>query len=192
MPDLTISEAARLCGVHRRTLQRAIRAGRLRLTPDAQLTTFALEQAGYTAAVPQDTTHRTAGDMAPRDAAVPQVLERIADALTRMATSMEVLCERLTPQRHAVPEPQMTPHRSAPHTPQQDTAPQTAAAPQETPPTFDGAKYRLGKLCKAGHDWQSTGQSLRVNNKAGYCLACNAEDARVRRQARRHARLPPP
>jgi hypothetical protein len=50
---------------------------------------------------------------------------------------------------------------------------------------FDTTRYRLGKLCQRGHDYQSTGQSLRTTNKAGYCLACNAEDARARRQAKR-------
>lgn len=119
IPSLTISAAARHCGVHRRTLQRAIRAGRLRLTPDAQLTIEALTQAGYTAETPQDTPH------------VP-------------------------------------------------------------PQTFDTTKYRLGKLCQAGHDWQGTGQSLRVKNKAGYCLACNAAAARDRRQATRQARQASP
>lgn len=181
MPDLTISEAARLCGVHRRTLQRAIRAGRLRLTPDAQLTTFALEQAGYTAAAPQDTPHMTAGDTAPYAAAAPQVLARIADALTRIATSLDVLCARLAPQGHTADTPHVTPRRSAPHAPQRHAA----ETPQEEPPTFDGAKYRLGKLCPRGHDWQDTGKSLRVKNKAGYCLACQAEDARARRQTHR-------
>ena len=41
-------------------------------------------------------------------------------------------------------------------------------------PLFDTIKYRLGKLCPRGHDYHGAGQSLRVNNKAGYCLACNA------------------
>jgi hypothetical protein len=50
---------------------------------------------------------------------------------------------------------------------------------------FDTIKYRLGKLCPRGHDYHGTGQSLRVNNKAGYCLACNAAaNQRKREQAR--------
>lgn|SRR5262245_6200578 len=55
MRELTISEAARRCGVHRRTLQRAIQRGRLHLTPAAHLTLDALQQAGYTAAAPHAT-----------------------------------------------------------------------------------------------------------------------------------------
>jgi hypothetical protein len=47
MPPLTIAAAARHCGVDRRTLQRAIKAGRLPLTPDHRLTLEALQQAGY-------------------------------------------------------------------------------------------------------------------------------------------------
>ena len=47
MARLTISDAARRGGVDRRTLQRAIRTGRLVLTPDHQLTVEALQQAGY-------------------------------------------------------------------------------------------------------------------------------------------------
>ncbi len=50
MAHLTIAAAARHCGVARRTLQRAIKAGRLSLTPDHHLTLEALQQAGYVAA----------------------------------------------------------------------------------------------------------------------------------------------
>jgi hypothetical protein len=47
---LTISDAARRCGVARRTLQRAIQAGRLQLNPDHRVTLAALQQAGYVTA----------------------------------------------------------------------------------------------------------------------------------------------
>ena len=52
---LTVSDAARRCGVTRRTLQRAIQAGRLGLTADHRLTLDTLRQAGY---VPTTTTQR--------------------------------------------------------------------------------------------------------------------------------------
>ena len=55
---------------------------------------------------------------------------------------------------------------------------------QETAPAFDATKHRLGKLCKSGHEWGTTGQSLRANNKAGYCLACNAALVSAQRQAK--------
>jgi hypothetical protein len=52
----------------------------------------------------------------------------------------------------------------------------------DTNQTFDAIKYRLGKLCPRGHEWGTTGKSLRVNNKAGYCLRCNAALKREKRQ----------
>ena len=55
----------------------------------------------------------------------------------------------------------------------------------DTMAPYDASKYRLGKLCPRGHEYQGTGQSLRKNNKAGGCLACDAEKARERRQTRR-------
>jgi hypothetical protein len=54
-----------------------------------------------------------------------------------------------------------------------------------TVPPFDTTRYRLGKLCPHGHDYHGTGLSLRRNNKAGGCLGCDAEQARVRRKAKR-------
>ena len=58
-----------------------------------------------------------------------------------------------------------------------------ASAPPVDCPSYDASKYRLGRLCPRGHEWGTTGQSLRVNNRAGYCLTCNATHARARRQA---------
>lgn len=37
---------------------------------------------------------------------------------------------------------------------------------------FDATRFRLGTLCKRGHDWNSTGQSLRRNKHKGACLEC--------------------
>ena len=37
---------------------------------------------------------------------------------------------------------------------------------------FDCKKFRLGVLCNRGHDWNSTGQSLRRNKPKGSCLEC--------------------
>ena len=76
---------------------------------------------------------------------------------------------------------------------QQDQSP---ALVEDTPghsdeaPAYDPSKYHLGKLCPRGHEYQGTGQSLRSNNVAGYCPACNVEDTRARRQARRQAQSP--
>lgn len=68
-----------------------------------------------------------------------------------------------------------------------DTVADTVNVTEATPEPFDTTKYRLGTLCPRGHDYHGTGQSLRKNNKAGGCLACDAEQARYRRQARRQA-----
>jgi 5-methylcytosine-specific restriction endonuclease McrA len=38
-------------------------------------------------------------------------------------------------------------------------------------PDFDESKHRLGRLCKRGHDWMGTGQSLRRIN-GGKCFEC--------------------
>lgn len=38
-------------------------------------------------------------------------------------------------------------------------------------PDFDESKYQLGRLCRRGHDWMGTGQSLRRINGAR-CLDC--------------------
>ena len=51
-------------------------------------------------------------------------------------------------------------------------------------PAFDTGKYVLGKLCPQGHDYHGTGQSLR-HRRRHVCLACDAEQARARRQAQR-------
>src|SRR5262249_49906880 len=48
MAKLTISDAARVAGVARSTLHRAIRAGRLSVDPDGSLDTAELLRAGYT------------------------------------------------------------------------------------------------------------------------------------------------
>lgn len=55
MAKLTISDAARVAGVARSTLHRAIRAGRLSADPDGQLDTAELLRAGYTL---QRSTHQ--------------------------------------------------------------------------------------------------------------------------------------
>ena len=92
MPDTyTIAAAARLCGVARRTLQRAIAAGRLGLTPDHRLTLEALAQAGYapateprrpTAATPQG--HRSD----PPQALAP-LLVSLVERLDHLLTLLE-------------------------------------------------------------------------------------------------------
>jgi hypothetical protein len=172
MRELTISEAARRCGVHRRTLQRAIQRGRLHLTPAAHLTLDALQQAGYTAAAPQDAPQdapqRYAAGIAQTHAAeapqvTPQDLARMITLLETMAEDLHALRTRLVPGR-------------------------TTGAPQDMPQgTFDTSKYVLGKLCPRGHAWGNTGQSLlRRTNR--HCIVCDREKFQERGKAQRQTR----
>src|SRR5262245_3310646 len=64
--------------------------------------------------------------------------------------------------------------------PMGDTHGQTA----KSTPAYDQAKYHLGQLCLNGHDYQGSGQSLRANNKARDCIACN-KDHNLAYQGRR-------
>ena len=50
---------------------------------------------------------------------------------------------------------------------------------------FDTTRFRLGKLCPRAHDYHGSGQSLRKKNKSGTCCACDVEQKRERRQAKR-------
>jgi 5-methylcytosine-specific restriction endonuclease McrA len=50
---------------------------------------------------------------------------------------------------------------------------------------FDSDRFRLGALCKRGHDWRSTGQSLR-RKVGGNCLEC--EQSRLTEAKREYHR----
>ena len=88
------------------------------------------------------------------------------------------------PQGHAAP-------------PVLETAPEPlAAAPVPWPvpasvpdlpgiPPFDPTKHRLGKLCKQGHAWGTSGRSLKPIAQGG-CLVCAAKRTRKRRRDTRH------
>jgi hypothetical protein len=72
MAKLTISEASRVAGIARSTLQRAVRAGRLSLNPDHTVDTAELLRAGFTlhaAQQPQDAAMLQ--DAAPRGRSAP-------------------------------------------------------------------------------------------------------------------------
>jgi hypothetical protein len=110
MATLTISAAARLCHCDRRTLQRAIHAGRLHLDAQHCLSREELMATGY------------------------------------------LIVE--TPQ----------------------------VAPQDLP--YDPTKYVLGRLCRRGHAYGTTGKTL-LRLPALQCRQCQAERARERRRAKR-------
>jgi hypothetical protein len=68
-------------------------------------------------------------------------------------------------------------------TPTPDAPPQT-----KSPRTPRGAGlYRLGKLCKRGHEHERTGQSLR-RLPSGSCLQCDLERQEAKRQAQVQAK----
>jgi hypothetical protein len=54
----------------------------------------------------------------------------------------------------------------------------------EACPYFDPARNVLGKLCKEGHEWGTTGKTLRRLPSQG-CRACENESKRERRAAKR-------
>ena len=57
---------------------------------------------------------------------------------------------------------------------------------QGTIPEYDTSRYYLGKLCKRGHEWANTGQSLLRKTKQ-QCAECDREHKRERRQTQRKA-----
>jgi hypothetical protein len=164
MPAFTISDAARHCGVDRRTLQRAIRTGRLALTAEHRLTPEALAQAGYLPAAPQayaaGTPHYDAAGL-PREpcdtaalyaAGPPQETPQELGQATALLALLEKLTTAITDLHEEVRSlrddlrqmPQRTPQgrrRGAPTAPQatpQDTPQEVrhaAAAPQGRPAT---------------------------------------------------------
>jgi Recombinase len=114
MQAFTVSAAARVCGVDRRTLQRAIQAGRLPLDAQHCLSREVLMAAGYLDAVPpqetpprapqdmpQNTPHGTSQDM---PLGTPQLTPQYTSQDTSQDTSQELvqatallaLLERLT------------------------------------------------------------------------------------------------
>jgi hypothetical protein len=142
MQAFTVSAAARLCGVDRRTLQRAIQAGRLALDPQHCLSHEALIAAGYLDAMPpQDTPQITPRDT-PQDTSqdMPQelmqattllaLLERLTTAIADLHGEVRSLREDL---RHLSRRTPQTRRRGAPTAPQSTPLVTPQEAPQSTP-----------------------------------------------------------
>src|SRR4249920_3131977 len=111
MAKLTIAAAARLCHVDRRTLQRAIHAGRLHLDAQHCLSTDELMRAGYLIA---DTPHGTplvTPLVEPQGTPLLPLLERLTVAVEGLWQEARQLREVLlqTPQGTPQPTPQDTP-----------------------------------------------------------------------------------
>jgi hypothetical protein len=150
MALLTISAAARLCHVDRRTLQRAIHAGRLHLDAQHCLSTDELVLTGYlipetSQAALQDTPQ----DMPPR---TPHYTPRhtpqeppLLPLLERLAVAIESLCQQVEHLQQAMQHapqstPQDTPQKvrrrrvSSPrHTPQEPPQSTPHEAPRDMP-----------------------------------------------------------
>ena len=142
MAQLTISAAARLCHMDRRTLQRAVHAGRLHLDAQHCLSTEELLLAGYLIAdtpqytpqyTPQDTP-QDAPHITPQETPLLSMLERLTSALEALVDEVRQHREglRYTPQD----APQAPPHplrRTRAATPQQAPQAPPYSAPQDAP-----------------------------------------------------------
>src|SRR6516162_3595648 len=89
MATLTIAAAARLCGCPRSTLQRAIRAGRLRLDANHQLETDDLTRAGYLTAAAAPQSHAPAAPQSRQD--MEDLLRSMQRTMERLTADIEVL-----------------------------------------------------------------------------------------------------
>jgi len=134
---LTISAAARLCHMDRRTLQRAIHAGRLHLDAQHCLSTDELILAGYLIAdTPQDAP-QAPPQSTPQEMPLLPLLTRLTLAVEGLVAEVRQLraALRQAPQRAPQDMPLVTP-RSTPQERPQDTPQATPQlSPQATPQT---------------------------------------------------------
>jgi hypothetical protein len=191
---LTIADAARRCGVTRRTLQRAIQTGRLTLTPDHRVTVTALEQAGYTPA----TASQRPVTAATQFQEVTQHLAHVVERLDRLITLLEAQHDAGapprrdtgTPLRRDAETPQRQEGRRRSDAPAVDRGDDAATHPRDdaaTAPIFDSTRFVLGRLCKEGHAFGETGMTLRRVRQFD-CPICSAAQKREARRRKREQR----
>src|SRR5215471_633628 len=121
MATLAVSTAARLCGVARRTLQRAIQAGRLPLDAQHCLTRDALIAAGYLDATPQGMS---------QDLEQVTILLALLAQLTTAITDLHAEVRELRAELRQLPQRRRRPGAFTPHPTSQVTPRST---PQDTP-----------------------------------------------------------
>jgi len=192
MDTFTISAAARLCRCDRRTLQRAIHAGRLHLDAQHCLSREDLLAAGYLVfdapqatpqVLPQSTPHITPHDTpqgTPQDAPLLALLERLASAIAELTHEVRQL--------HAAPHrtPQSRPHivpqhrpQDAPHSPPHET-------PQVTPPPLPQEPPQLSPHLLGTYDPPAAVACIQALRAEGLSLSqiatqLNAEGVPTRR-----------
>jgi len=96
MATLTISDAARRCGVARRTLQHALYTDRLARTPDHRVPLAALQQAGYVPATATQghvaaTPQRQGGTSQAMTQELSQILSPVVERLDRVRALLEAM-----------------------------------------------------------------------------------------------------
>jgi hypothetical protein len=186
----TISAAARLCYCDRRTLQRAIHAGRLHLDAKHCLSREELLTAGYLIAdTPQPLSQGTPQER-------PQAASQAASQGTPLLAALERLALAVEGVRQELQYLREHPHTPPPETPQ--AAPQVPprrrrrrvvsrpqAAPQPVPQAlpYDPRKFVLGKLCPRRHEFCNMGMSL-LRLPSRNCPTCVNIHKRQRRAAR--------
>jgi hypothetical protein len=156
MATLTISDAARRCGVTRRPHQRAIHAGRLGLTSDHRLTLEALRQAGYIPATTtqdtpqrpsQGTTHGTPQRLLQNLAPVVERLNRVIELLERLCHTLETQHTAATDMTHRSD----TTQRRGTGTPQRHRNPMTLHAMSSAMCAYVGmSTVTPDSLCASG------------------------------------------
>jgi hypothetical protein len=102
----------------------------------------------------------------------------LAEVLTEAAAFLEDEDDEATP----TSEPPAEPVPDIPHdnnTVLQESAGQTAI------PSYDTRKYMLGEICRQGHDYHGTGQSLRQRGGKHECVECkNARNRAYKKRQR--------
>jgi hypothetical protein len=120
MAQLTISAAARLCHMDRRTLQRAIHAGRLHLDAQHCLSTDELLLAGYLIADTPQETPQEQTQYTPQEAPLVPLLMRLTIAVEGLVAEVRQLRDALRQAPRLAPQegPRETPHDTPQEGPQ--------------------------------------------------------------------------
>ena len=101
-------------------------------------------------------------------------------------------CTVLEQEIEAPTTPPISPVLTISTIPQIASVPETPAHPdlaeevleRVTGVQYDAARYKLGKLCRRGHEYEGTGQSL-LYRRNSVCVACDREKVAERRAAKR-------